>query len=137
MNHSNSNKLKSVNIIHINYRVLIQFLYNLKVISIYLLEEDYFILRQKICNIKNNVHPADLRLRKLDSKNEREIKHPFYYISNNMKDIVIIGLATEIEKARIIIKNFLLRQNNIAFNYSLNILFPIYLIGNIVIFGKN
>ena len=43
-----------------------------------------------------------------------------------MKDIVIIGLATEIEKARIIIKNFLLRQNNIAFNYSLNILFPIY-----------
>ena len=50
-----------------------QFLYNLKVISIYLLEEDYFILRQKICNIKNNVHPADLRLRKLDSKNEREI----------------------------------------------------------------
>ena len=103
-----------------------QFLYNLKVISIYLLEEDYFILRQKICNIKNNVHPADLRLRKLDSKNEREIKHPFYYISNNMKDIVIIGLATEIEKARIIIKNFLLRQNNIAFNYSLNILFPIY-----------
>ena len=76
--------------------------------------------------MKNNVDPADLRLRKLDSKNEREIKHPFYYISNNMKDLVIIGVENEIEKARLVINNFLLRQNNIQYNYSLNILFPIY-----------
>ncbi len=103
-----------------------RYLCNLRVISIYLLEEDYFILRQKISNLKNNVDPADLRLRKLDLKNEREIKHPFYYISNNTKDIVIIGFENEIEKARIIIKSFLLRQNNLALNYSLNILFPIY-----------
>ena len=103
-----------------------RYLCNLRVISIYLLEEDYFILRQKISNLKNNVDPADLRLRKLDLKNEREIKHPFYYISNNTKDVVIIGFENEIEKARIIIKSFLLRQNNLALNYSLNILFPIY-----------
>ena len=102
------------------------YLYNLKVISIYLLEEDYFTLRQKICNLKNSVDPADLRLRKLEWKNEREIKHPFYYISNNMKDVVIIGFENEVEKARIIIKNFLLKQNNISFNYSLNFLYPIY-----------
>ena len=102
------------------------YLYNLKVISIYLLDEDYFTLRQKICNLKNSVDPADLRLRKLDSKNEREIKHPFYYISNNMKDVVIIGFENEIENSKKVIKNFLLRQNNLAFNYSLNILFPIY-----------
>ena len=102
------------------------YLCNLKVISIYLLEEDYFTVRQKICNLKNSADPADLRLRKLDSKNEREIKHPFYYISNNMKDIVIIGFENEVEKARLIIKNFLLIQNNLSFIYSLNILFPIY-----------
>ena len=78
------------------------YLCNLKVISIYLLEEDYFTVRQKICNLKNSADPADLRLRKLDSKNEREIKHPFYYISNNMKDIVIIGFENEVEKARLI-----------------------------------
>ena len=66
------------------------YLYSLKIISIYLLEEDYFSLRQKISNLKNSVDPADLRLRKLDSKNEREIKHPFYFISNSIKDIVII-----------------------------------------------
>ena len=102
------------------------YLYNLRVMSMYILEEDYFIIRQKISNLKNSVDPADLRLRKFESKNEREIKHPFYYISNNTKDIVIIGFENEIEKSRLIIKNFLLRQNNIAFNYSLNILFPIY-----------
>ena len=43
-----------------------------------------------------------------------------------MKDLVIIGFENEIEKARLVINNFLLRQNNIQYNYSLNILFPIY-----------
>ena len=103
-----------------------KYLYNLKVISIYLLQEDYFYLRQNICVLKTSVDPADLRLRKLDIKNEREIKHPFYYISNNIKDIVIIGFENEIEKAKNIIKNSILRQNNIAYNYSLSFLFPIY-----------
>ena len=103
-----------------------KYLYNLKVISIYLLQEDYFYFRQNICVLKTSVDPADLRLRKLDIKNEREIKHPFYYISNNIKDIVIIGFDNEIEKAKNIIKNSILRQNNIAYNYSLSFLFPIY-----------
>jgi hypothetical protein len=103
-----------------------KYLYNLKVISIYLLQEDYFYLRQNICSLKTNVDPADLRLRKFDIKNEREIKHPFYYISNNIKDIVIIGFENEIEKAKSVIKNSILRQNNIAYNYSLSFLFPVY-----------
>ena len=103
-----------------------RYLYNLKVISIYLLQQDYNYLRQNICNLKTNVDPADLRLRKSDIKNDREIKHPFYYISNNIKDIVIIGFDNEIEKAKNVIKNSILRQNNIAFNYSLTFLFPIY-----------
>ena len=103
-----------------------KYLYNLKVISIYLLQEDYFYLRQNICSLKTNVDPADLRLRKFDIKNEREIKHPFYYISNNIKDIVIIGFENEIEKAKNVIKNSILRQNNIAYNYSLSFLFPVY-----------
>ena len=60
-----------------------KYLFNLRVISIYLLQEDYYYLRQNICSLKTSVDPADLRLRKLDTKNEREIKHPFYYISNN------------------------------------------------------
>ena len=32
------------------------YLCNLKVISIYLLEEDYFTVRQKICNLKNSAN---------------------------------------------------------------------------------
>ena len=103
-----------------------KYLFNLRVISIYLLQEDYYYLRQNICSLKTSVDPADLRLRKLDTKNEREIKHPFYYISNNIKDIVIIGFENEISKAKVIIKNSILRQNNVAFNYSLSFLFPIY-----------
>ena len=103
-----------------------KYLYNLKVISIYLLQQDYNYLRQNICTLKTNADPADIRLRKTDTKNDREIKHPFYYISNNIKDIVIIGFDNEIEKAKNLIKNTILRQNNIAFNYSLTFLFPIY-----------
>ena len=103
-----------------------KYLYNLKVISIYLLQEDYFHLRQNICSLKTSVDPADLRLRKLDIKNEREIKHPFYYISNNIKDIVIIGFEKEIENAKVIVRDSTLRENNLAFNYSLSFLFPIY-----------
>ena len=102
------------------------YLFNLKVSSIYLLQEDYYYLRQNICNLKTSVDPADLRLRKIDTKNDREIKHPFYYISNTIRDIVVIGFDNEIEKAKNVIKNTILRQNNIAFNYSLNFLFPIY-----------
>ena len=103
-----------------------KYLYNLKVISIYLLQEDYFYLRQNICSLKTSVDPADLRLRKFDIKNEREIKHPFYYISNNIKDIVIIGFENEIEKAKNVIKNSILRHNKIEYNFSLSFLFPVY-----------
>ena len=73
-------KGKESNVKAVSLRIK-QYINNLKVISIYFLEEDYFILRQKISFLKNSVDPADLRLRKLDSKNEREIKHPFYYMS--------------------------------------------------------
>ena len=90
------------------------------------MQEDYFHLRQNICSLKTSVDPADLRLRKLDIKNEREIKHPFYYISNNIKDIVIIGFEKEIENAKVIVRDSTLRENNLAFNYSLSFLFPIY-----------
>ena len=47
-----------------------KYLYNLKVISIYLLQEDYFYLRQNICVLKTSVDLADLRLIKINIKNE-------------------------------------------------------------------
>ena len=127
-------KESNVKAVSLNIR---KYLYNLKVISIYLLQEDYTYLRQNICSLKTSVDPADLRLRKFDLKNEREIKHPFYYISNNVKDLVIIGFENEIEKAQTIIKNAILRQNNLAFNYSLSFLFPIYFKKNLTKFIDN
>ena len=114
-----------------------KYLYSLKVMSIYLLQEDYYHLRQNICNMKTSVDPADLRLRKMDSKSEREIKHPFYYIPSNIKDVVIIGFEKEIEKAKNIINNSLLRQNNISFNFSLSFLFPIYFRNKLADFISN
>ena len=91
-----------------------KYLYNLKVISIYLLQQDYNYLRQNICNLKTNVDPADLRLRKSDIKNEREILFIIFQIIK--KDIVIIGLDNEIEKTKNILKNSISRQNYININ---------------------
>jgi hypothetical protein len=75
-------------------------LYDLKVLSIYLMPIDYQIIRNHICNLKTNIDPADVRLRKRESKNERDLKHPFYYISNNNREIVIIGNQNDINKAQ-------------------------------------
>jgi len=101
-------------------------LYDLKVLSIYLMPIDYQIVRNHICSLKMNIDPADVRLRKRESKNERDLKHPFYYISNNNREIVIIGNQNDINKAEKIIKDFIEVQNELKNNFSLSFLFPIY-----------
>ena len=103
------------------------YLFNLKVLTIYLMPNDYHLVRNSICQIKTEIDPADVRLRKRDGKIDKDLKHPFYYISNNTKDLVIIGFEREVEKGEKIINSFILRQNTLNFNYSLSFLFPIYL----------
>jgi hypothetical protein len=101
-------------------------LFNLKVLTIFLMPTDYNYVRNNICQLKTMVDPADLRLRKRDYKLDRDIKHSFYYVPSNNKDLVVIGYDSEIKKAEKIIKEFLLRQNTLNFNYSLCVLCPLY-----------
>lgn len=100
--------------------------YNLKVLTIFLMPTDYNYVRNNICQLKTSVDPADLRLRKREYKIDRDIKHSFYYVPSNHKDLVVIGYESEIKKAGKIIKEFLLRQNTLNFNYSLCVLCPTY-----------
>lgn len=96
------------------------YLYNLKVLTIFLMPTDYHYIRNTICYLKTKIDPADVRLRKREYKNERDLKHPFYYIGNSNRDIVIIGYDREVEKGERIIKESLLRQNTLLNNYSLS-----------------
>lgn len=102
--------------------------------TIFMLNNDYLQLKNSICQLKNLADPADLRLRKKETKSEKEIKHSFYYIPNSNRDLVIIGFEkynsnknSEIAKGEKIVKEFLLRQNILENNYSLCFLSPIYL----------
>ena len=102
------------------------YLYNLKVLTIFLMPTDYQYIRANICDLKTKIDPADVRLRKREYKGERELKHPFYFIPNNNKDIVIIGFDGEIKKGEKRIKEQILRQNSLLYNYSLSFLFSNY-----------
>ena len=103
------------------------YLYNLKVLSIFLMPTDYQFIRSNICNLKTKIDPADARLRRRENKSEKDFKHPFYYISNNNRDIVIIGFEKEVEKAGKLIKDILKIQNSLNYNYSLSFLLPSHL----------
>ena len=79
---------KNVRIVENNVN---HYLFNLKVMTIYMLNNDYLQLKNSICQLKNSADPADLRLRKKETKLDKEIKHSFYYVPNSSMDLVIIG----------------------------------------------
>jgi hypothetical protein len=113
------------------------YLYNMKIVSINLMNTDYLYVKQSICNLKTSIDPADVRLRKKDSKIDREIKHSFYYIPSNSRDLVIIGFDSEVKKGQAIIRDFLLRQNTLEHNQSLCFLCPTYLMNTIADFKND
>ncbi len=113
------------------------YLYNMKMITIHLMNTDYSYVKQSICNLKTAIDPADARLRKKDPKSEREIKHSFYYIPSNSRDLVIIGFDSEVKKGQAIIRDFLLRQNTLEHNQSLCFLCPTYLMNTISTFKND
>jgi hypothetical protein len=104
-----------------------KYLFNMKVFTIYLMSNDYSLVKSNICQLKTLVDPADLRLRKKEPRNDKEIKHSFYYVPGLTKDLVIIGFENELKVAEKQINEFLLRQNTLEFNYSLCFLCPINL----------
>ena len=118
-------KGKEMNVRNVENEVK-KYLFGLKVMTLYLMNTDYHFIKNSICQLKSIIDPADLRLRKKDFKNEREIKHSFYYIPSNNKDLVIIGFDSELKKAEKSTREFLLRQNNLEYNYSLCFLCPTY-----------
>ena len=61
------------------------YLYNMKVVSIHLMNTDYIYVKTNICSLKTSIDPADLRLRKKDSKIEREITNKRNFFPCNKK----------------------------------------------------
>jgi hypothetical protein len=104
---------------------------NLKIITIYLMPNDYISVKSNICFLKTMIDPADMRLRKREYKNDREIKNAFYYVPCTNKDLVIIGFENEIKKAQKVINEFLLRQNTMEPSYSLCFLCPVFFLNQI------
>lgn len=110
---------------------ILKYLHGMKVLTVYLMTTDYLYVKNNICQLKSLIDPADLRLRKKEFKTEKEIKHSFYYVHANNRDLVIIGFESELSKGEQIVKEFLLRQNTLEYNYSLCFLCPVYMLNAI------
>lgn len=59
--------------------------------------------------IKTKVDPCEMRVKKL-VREWKDLKHPFYYVPNYLREVVFIGSKEEITRAELELEKFL-RQN--------------------------
>jgi hypothetical protein len=52
------------------------------------------------------VDPCEIRIKKM-TRDWKELRHPFYYLPNYFREMVLIGSAKEIEGAERFIEKFL------------------------------
>lgn len=51
-------------------------------------------IKQNLHVLRNEISPAEIRIKKtINQKEGKDLQHPFYYIPNYTKDIMLIGYA--------------------------------------------
>jgi len=48
-----------------------------------------------IKDIKSQLDPCEIRVKRAN-KDTKDLKHPFYYIPNNLREVILIGTQEEI-----------------------------------------
>lgn len=113
----------------------------MRILSINLLLNEYLIVKNNICYIKNLLDPVDVRLAKWDNSlsfipdkikngfnktlsysyynDTNDINNVFYFKTNNYKDIVLIGFSHETKPSEQKIKDYLLKKNLLKHTYSI------------------
>jgi hypothetical protein len=64
------------------------------------------VIMDHVKEVKVQVNPCEIRIKKL-MRDWKDLRHPFYYLPNYSREMVLIGSSQEIEMAERIIEKFL------------------------------
>jgi hypothetical protein len=64
------------------------------------------LIMDNVKEVKVQVDPCEIRIKKL-MRDWKDLRHPFYYLPNYSREMVLIGSSQEIEMAERIIEKFL------------------------------
>ena len=64
------------------------------------------IVMDHVKEVKVQVDPCEIRIKKI-IREWKELRHPFYYLPNYFREMVLIGSKEEIEAAEKLIEKFL------------------------------
>ena len=104
----------------------------LNVVTLQVSLNDGKYLKESIYTLKTQIDPAELRIKRTTNHTEmKDLNHPFYFIPNYTKDVLIIGFEEEVRRAEVIITSFLCKKYNNKRMYTLSHLLPIDLLENI------
>lgn len=78
---------------------------NLKMKTIFLQMNDCKMVMDNVKEVKVQVDPCEIRIKKI-SRDWKELRHPFFYLPNYFREMVLIGSQTEIEYAEKILDKF-------------------------------
>jgi len=73
------------------------YLEEIKISVFYLSYNEAYFLLKHISQIKNEIHPAEIRISK--ESIQHETNHPFYFVSCHEKKVLILGKDHQIESA--------------------------------------
>lgn len=97
----------------------------LNVLTLQVTLTDGKILKENIYSIKTQIDPAEVRIKRTTNHTEmKDLNHPFYFIPNYTKDVLIIGYPDEVHRAEGILNDFLSKRYNSKRTYTLSHLLP-------------
>ncbi len=104
----------------------------LNVVTMQVSLSDGKYLKESIYSLKTQIDPAELRIKRTTNHTEmKDLNHPFYFIPNYSKDVLIIGFEDEVRRAEGIISDFLCKKYSNKRTYTLSHLLPLNLHENI------
>ena len=104
----------------------------LSVLTLQVTLADGKFLKESIYTLKTQIDPAELRIKRNTNHTEmKDLNHPFYFIPNYSKDVLIIGFEDEIQKAEEVLNDFLTKRSNSKRIFTLSHLLPLNLLDQI------
>lgn len=60
--------------------------------------------------IKSDIDPCEIRVKRM-VREWKDLRHPFYYLPNYFREVVLIGTKEEVENGEEKLQNYLLRNS--------------------------
>lgn len=79
---------------------------SIKMKTIFMQMSECKVIMDHVKEVKVQVNPCEIRIKKL-MRDWKDLRHPFYYLPNYSREMVLIGSSQEIEMAERIIEKFL------------------------------